>query len=83
MEHLKNARNKLSVEMIRRLEGYVSDFVNKDKDWDGAYCSIVSYCSALYDCGFVNMRERVALSCYYRTKISDIECRREQKNDDF
>ena len=71
--NLDNAFRKMSSEMKLRLDGYVSDFKNKFKTEDGAYCSVVSYCSALYDCGILRMIERVELSCYYRTLLAEIE----------
>lgn len=76
--NLKNSLKKISPEMKRRLDSYISDFDNNYKTADGAYCSVVSYCSALYDCGILRMIERVELSCFYREKIGEIEEKREK-----
>ena len=75
--NLKNALKKISPEMKLRLDGYIFDYKDNFKTEDGAYCSIVSYCSALYDCGVLRMIERVELSCHYRTLLAEVE---EQKN---
>lgn len=76
--NLKNSLKKISPEVKNRLDGYIFDFDNNCGTAASAYCSIASYCLALYDCGILSLLERVELSWYYCGKIEEIEEKREK-----
>lgn len=60
-----NFIKKIPAPCLTRLSSYAEE---------GRDTSIISYCSALYDFGILNMQERVEASYHFRKKAFEKEC---------
>ena len=58
---------KISKNCLERLYSYAND---KELEYTEANNKIVSYCSALYDVGILNMRERAETSTFFRNILN-------------